>query len=192
MYKHYIRLDENNNIIYGFSDAFEQTQENDICINENGERHFELLGIVNPSLVTMDGIYLYQYIDNNVVYNANPVISLDKVKENKILELNTACNQSILNGFPSSCTGIEHHYKFDMEYQGNITQQGVMLTLDPTITVVPWPTSDAGVIAHTKDQFIELCKEAQNWKGANIYRYFGLKAQVEACTEIEDAEAFMW
>ena len=120
------------------------------------------------------------------------VIELQKIKEQKILELNTACNQTILGGFPSSCTGAGHEYKFDMEYQGNITQQGVMLTLDQTITVVPWPTKDEGVIPHTRDQFIELCKEAQEWKGANIYRYFGLKAQVEACTDIEQVNAFAW
>lgn len=121
-----------------------------------------------------------------------PILTLPEVQQQKILELNTSCNQTILGGFPSSCSGVEHQYKFDMEYQGNITQQGVMLTLDPTITVVMWPTSDTGVLPHTREQFIQLCKEAQDWKGTNIYRYFGLKAQVEACTEIEEVEALVW
>lgn len=118
--------------------------------------------------------------------------TLEQVKEQKILELNTACNQEILNGFPSSCTGIEHQYKFDMEYQGNFAQQGVMLSLDATLETVPWPTSDAGMIVHTREQFIQLCKDAQAWKATNLYRYFGLKAQVEACETIEAVEAFVW
>jgi len=117
--------------------------------------------------------------------------TLEQVKEQKILELNTACNQDILNGFPSSCTGVEHQYKFDMEYQGNFAQQGVMLSLDPTIDTVPWPTSDAGMVVHTREQFIQLCKDAQTWKGTNLYRYFDLKEQVEACTEISQVEAFV-
>ena len=118
--------------------------------------------------------------------------TLQEYQQNKIIELNTLCNQTILNGFSSTCTGIEHQYKFDMEYQGNITQQGVMLTMDPTIETVMWPTSDAGVLSHTREQFIQLCKDAQAWKATNIYRYFELKAQVEACTVIADVEAFVW
>lgn len=36
MYKHYIRLDSVGRVIKGFSDAFEQPEETDICINEDG------------------------------------------------------------------------------------------------------------------------------------------------------------
>ncbi len=61
--KHYIRLDTNNCIIKGFSDAFEQPEENDICINQEGGRHFELLGQVNPPLISLSGVHLYKYID---------------------------------------------------------------------------------------------------------------------------------
>lgn len=113
------------------------------------------------------------------------------IQQRKILQLNTACNQTILAGFSSSCTGVEYQYKFDMEYQGNFAQQGVMLSLDPTIETVMWPTN-VGVIPHMREQFIALCKDAQNWKAINVYRYFEMKAQVEACTEIADVEAFVW
>lgn len=65
--KHYIRLDDQRNIVYGFSDAFEQPQEYDICINEHGGRHFELLGQTNPSLRNDQGVYLYRYVDGEVV-----------------------------------------------------------------------------------------------------------------------------
>lgn len=121
----------------------------------------------------------------------NPII-LDDYKQNKIYELNTACNQDILNGFTSSCTGVEHQYKFDMEYQGNFAQQGVMLSLDPTIETVPWPTNDEGVVDHTRESFIQLCKEAQDWKSTNIYRYFGMKAQVMNCTLVDELNVIVW
>jgi hypothetical protein len=128
----------------------------------------------------------------NIIPTQKPPIALQEIKENKIIELNTLCNQEILGGFPSSATGTEHQYKFDMEYQGNFSQQGVMLTLDPTIETVMWPTSDAGVIPHTREQFIQLCKDAQNWKGTNIYRYFAMKAQIEATTTPEEVALFVW
>jgi len=43
--------------------------------------------------------------------------TLEQVQQQKIIELNIACNQDILNGFSSSCTSVEHQYKFDEEYQ---------------------------------------------------------------------------
>ncbi len=63
---HYIRLDSNNRIIKGFSDAFEQPEVNDICINQEGCRHFELLGQINPPLTNISGIHLYKYTDGAV------------------------------------------------------------------------------------------------------------------------------
>jgi len=118
--------------------------------------------------------------------------TLSEIQQNKILELNTACNQTIMNGFPSTCTGVEHQYKFDMEYQGNFAQQGVMLSLDPTIDTVLWPVSDLGVIPHSREQFIQLCKDAQTWKATNTYRYFGLKAQVLGCETADAVNMIVW
>lgn len=64
--KHYIRIDANNCIIKGFSDAFEEPEGNDIGINQEGGRHFELLGHINPSLINESGIHLYKYTDGVV------------------------------------------------------------------------------------------------------------------------------
>lgn len=40
-YKHYIRINDKNEVIHGFSNAFEEPLESDICITETGERHFQ-------------------------------------------------------------------------------------------------------------------------------------------------------
>jgi hypothetical protein len=40
-YNHYIRTNETGEIIHGFSDAFEQPQDGDILILEDGPRHFQ-------------------------------------------------------------------------------------------------------------------------------------------------------
>ena len=55
MYKHYIRIDKDKNIIKTFTDAFETPEENDILIEGNGARHF----VVN--LVDVNGTSLYKY-----------------------------------------------------------------------------------------------------------------------------------
>lgn len=71
MNKHYIRLDQENNIIKGFSDAFEEPQKNDVCICESGGRHFEMLEVINPLLKNMEGNYLFKYENNKVVNNGS-------------------------------------------------------------------------------------------------------------------------
>lgn len=74
MSKHYIRLDNNNNIIKGFSTDFEQPIDTDICINENGNRQFELNYEVNPPLVNSQRIYLYKYLSGEVVVKTDEEI----------------------------------------------------------------------------------------------------------------------
>lgn len=58
--KHYIRLSDTM-VVKGFSDAFESPLETDICINEQGGRHFEIGGVINPPLYDMSGCHLYRY-----------------------------------------------------------------------------------------------------------------------------------
>lgn len=50
--KHYITVDEQNRIVNGFSDAFRQPTETDICINDQGGYQFRLFpgGEENPPL----------------------------------------------------------------------------------------------------------------------------------------------
>lgn len=74
--KHYITLDENCNIINGFSDAFYQSSESDICINNLGGRHFVIDGVENPQLVDKQ-VYLYKYVDSEVVKKTDEEISIE-------------------------------------------------------------------------------------------------------------------
>ena len=61
--KHYIRIREDGCVMDGFSDAFRQPSETDICINEQGGYQFRLFpnGEENPMLLNENGIPLYEY-----------------------------------------------------------------------------------------------------------------------------------
>jgi hypothetical protein len=64
-YKHYIRTNEAGEIIHGFSDAFEQPQDGDILVLENGPRHFHLAW---PEPLTNErGQYRFRWIDGQRV-----------------------------------------------------------------------------------------------------------------------------
>lgn len=74
--KHYIRLDGESQVIYGFSDAFDEPLDTDVCINEDGGRHFVLFGETNPSLRA--DRWLYKYVDGAIVPNSE---SLETIKQ---------------------------------------------------------------------------------------------------------------
>lgn len=58
--RHYIRA-EGGLVTKGFSDAFETPLQSDICINEQGGRHFEINGVTNPPLVNEEELHIYRY-----------------------------------------------------------------------------------------------------------------------------------
>jgi hypothetical protein len=59
-YKHYIRFDVNNVVILGFSTAFEQPLTDDICVNEDGDRHY------NPILINDKMQFIYKVVNGDM------------------------------------------------------------------------------------------------------------------------------
>jgi len=119
-------------------------------------------------------------------------IELQNAKDSKILELNFLCNQVILGGYNSNCTGENHRYKFDEEYQRNFGLTIGAVSISPEILEIPWPTVDFGILVHSRENFIQLYLDGKAFMESNLYRYFGMKAQVLECTEISQIEAFVW
>ena len=78
MAKHYILTDESGRIMRGFSDDFEQPTDGAICINEDGGRHFELNGVINPPMTDYNGVPLYKFDGNNVVARTRTELDADK------------------------------------------------------------------------------------------------------------------
>ena len=65
MAKHYIRL-KDGFIIKGLSDAFTTPIQGDICINPEGQRHFEYNGVTNKTLLDSKGFCRYKYSDGQI------------------------------------------------------------------------------------------------------------------------------
>ena len=77
--KHYIRIDENKNIINGFSDAFRQAESTDILINAEGGYQFRLFpdSEENPPLFNDMGIPLYKWDNAQVTKRTQKEIKAD-------------------------------------------------------------------------------------------------------------------
>lgn len=110
----------------------------------------------------------------------------------KINQLKQACQQTIYGGFTSSALGTTHTYGFTEQDQRNLNEQLSILLLDSTITSVNWKTLDAGVLAHTRDQFFQVCKDANAFKRSNIERYWNLVTQVQQATTESQINAITW
>lgn len=79
--KHYIRTREDGCVVDGFSDAFRQPSDTDICINEQGGYQFRLFpdGEENPTLFDWDGMLpLYAYVDGRVVRRTEEEMEADR------------------------------------------------------------------------------------------------------------------
>lgn len=110
-HKHYIRLD-GNKIIKGFSDAFEQPLESDVCINEQGGYQFRLFvgGIENPALINMQGCHNYKYAGGTV-------------KETAAEE-----KQAELAGFPKpepTADELQAEQNIDFDYRLSLMELGI-------------------------------------------------------------------
>ena len=78
-HKHYITVDEQGRILDGFSDAFHEPSEGNICINERGGYQFRLFpgGEENPNLRETHSVPLYRYDDGAVLRRSAREIEVD-------------------------------------------------------------------------------------------------------------------
>ncbi len=79
-YKHYITVDERGRITNGFSDAFYQPSDTDICINDKGGYLFRLFpsGEMNPPLYDWKHmIPLYKYENGEVIKRTQEEFNAD-------------------------------------------------------------------------------------------------------------------
>jgi hypothetical protein len=113
---------------------------------------------------------------------------LGALKKDKKDELNEKCQSEILGGFTASNS---HFYWFDFKDQDNLTQQMLFLVHDPTIDSVTWKTG-SGIITHTRDEFMQVCSDANSFKTGRFVKYWTLCAQLDACTTEDQINAIQW
>lgn len=103
MAKHYIITDNTGRILRGFSDDFEHPDSSAICINEDGGRHFELNGVVNPPMTDYSGVPLYKLDGGKVVARTQEELDADKpvIVQVPTFEERLASVEELVNGTPS-------------------------------------------------------------------------------------------
>lgn len=158
-------------IIYEVDTNGKPIMSNPILIEDNvdiPENHVEL----DPST---------SYTETGEVFTQ----SLETVKVDKIKELDQACNESIVSGFPSSALGVEHIYPSDTEAQGNLQGAILDVLIDPTV-VNGFKTLDAGYLNHNADQIKQVGKDWKDHLTSNLGKYNQMKNQIKSYTSDND------
>ena len=121
----------------------------------------------------------------------NP-ITLQDYQQNKIYELSVSCNQHILNGFYSSCRGIEEFYSCSQLDQENIKGYIAMLGVNPNISIIWKSANETLCTPFTSEQMIQLGGDMMVHVQENIYKFELLRNQVMECVTIEEVGVITW
>ena len=200
--KHYIRLDSNNHIIKGFSDAFEQPLETDICINEQGGRQFELNGEINPTLFDGYSCAKYKYVETENGFEILKTTlqerqeellnrtTLEQAKADKISELSFICNRTIEAGVNVTVsTGQQHFALKDYDQIEILTLTGDVLA---GATEVPYHADGEGCRMYSADEFILISNESRRYITYNRTYFNQAKKLVESLTTKEEVYSIQW
>jgi hypothetical protein len=132
-------------------------------------------------------------IDDNIQVSIGDAVGVEILpykQEQKIQEIKDNCAKSIFVGFTSTTTG--HDYDFELKDQLNFNMQYSFLLNNTNITNIDWTTNDAGTVSHSRDEFFNVCQDAEIYKRNNIGKYWSLKSQVENATTIDEIETIKW
>lgn len=112
-------------------------------------------------------------------YEITEDVILQHHKNLKIDLLSEACEEEIIKGFTAS---NGHVYRTNRDDQVNMIGQKDILDDTDSAEPIKWRTEDAGWIDHTKDEWLQIYKEAFDFKKSTLLKYASLKDQVNNAT----------
>ena len=145
--KHYIKIDSNGLITEAFSDTF-RTPDNDcICINEQGGRHFQINGVINPSLVDADGFFVFKWNGTEIV-NATKEEQPEKLAELARQEFKQQREVALRNLTVTTAAGNT----FDAD---EVSQQRLARVIQAGVDTVEWILADNSKVVVSQQELQE-------------------------------------
>ncbi|TFE30845.1 hypothetical protein [Cohnella luojiensis] len=187
-YKHYIRINEAGIIVHGFSSAFEEPREGDILVESDAGRHFNFM------LIDGQGNSIYKWDGTQMVERtADEIYPLSYWKQKKIGIFTSQRDLEVQAGFLTNAVASTPNIQmgYDPVDKNNYQSLATMLNLDPTISSVPFLTG-IGMVTFTRDEFIQVIKDAYNHESSLVYKCLTLKAQIEAAADKQSLDSIVW
>ena len=171
-----------------------------IVFNSQYEPIETISEVTNPNVTTdnvfwdngkMEGIKLpFVVIDEGEdISQINKQFVLDYLKKLYTNKMSQECKDFILQGFYSAVT--QSYYGFSEKDQINFNQQLTLMLLDPTVNEVYWKTEDKGVIPHTRDEFIAVCKEGEKHKRHAMRNYYIITDNIREMRNFEELKGLV-
>jgi hypothetical protein len=116
------------------------------------------------------------------------------VKQNKLIELDTSCTNTILGKFKATLNEVEYEFSYDNEAQSRFNGIGILF-LGNKITQIPWTAYLNGErvrINLTKEDFDTVSMAALNHQNNNVIRYNQLFQDANNATNINEVNAIVW
>ncbi|MGL2869971.1 hypothetical protein ACQKAZ_07070 [Helicobacter pylori] len=162
---------------------------------------FDAMGFNGSFEVVGNAIHLnITPIENNETPTKDQVleklqeITLKQKKQEIESKINAICKEKIIKGFKSEVLGSMHAYDLTLEDQANL-QALVIANIDSVFRCAE--VDNNGVLGgktykkHTKEQILQLSKEALNSKQKLIIFYGREKERLNAINNLEELEKFV-
>lgn len=142
------------------------------------------------SLYNMNQLIVYVANEKDIQYSdVTDQTILDYHKGLKKDIFNEKCEDTIVTGFVAS---NGHTYRLNRDDQLNMMGQKDELLEDTTITTVPWKTEDQGYVDHTREDWLQVYKEAFAYKKTTLYKYNSLKKALDDAADHPAIIAVTW
>ncbi|MGG4438298.1 hypothetical protein AAXE64_27485 [Priestia megaterium] len=111
-------------------------------------------------------------------------------KKLKCSVLDAMCDTTIEGGIVSEVNG--HHYRVNKDDQRMMLGQKEFLNSFPEEETVEWRTEDAGMIDHSRDEWIAMYYESFKFVSMNLKKVNELKRMIDLATTHQEIIAVNW
>lgn len=146
---------------------------------ENGE--------VKTEATILSGGGISQISSGDVIYSEEMKASVEYLQNQKIAEMSTICNETIINGFDLVLSdGIKYHFSLTTQDQLNL------ITLSAEISAgafaIPYHADDGLCKYYSASDMLKIIEMARNFKMYHTTYFNSLKAYIKSISNKEDIE----
>ena len=118
-------------------------------------------------------------------------VDLEQLKQQKIAEIDSACNKTILSGFDSSVKNGLRHY--DFSYESQINFNGIFTSILAGNTNIEWK-DDSMLVCEVWEvsEFLALYNDAMAFKTNCIKHCHSLRVQIFEAETQEEVDLLCW
>lgn len=120
--------------------------------------------------------------------------SLPQLKQNKLNQLNQACESTILGRFSSTIDGVVYEFSYDMEAQSRFNGMATSFTRG-YITEIEWTcylNGERTSVILSEQQFDVVAKDALNHVNSNIAKFREKFTELDSATLAEQVNSIVW